>query len=176
MIPADATGRSAPAAVPAPDERWNRVLAVAAVLVVVAYAVLATRWVSADPGWYDALTKPSWQPPDWVFGVAWPYNFLALGTAGAVLGLRTPRGTAGLWLAVLVANAAFALGWAYLFYVPHALTAAAVSLTVAAVLAWVLALLAWRALPWTGVALLPYALWLTVATSLAFGFASQRTG
>lgn len=30
-------------------------------------------------GWYHALSKPSWQPPDWLFGPAWT---IILGLAG----------------------------------------------------------------------------------------------
>lgn len=147
------------------------VLPVLAVVVVVAYAVLATRWVNADPGWYDALPKPSWQPPDVVFGIAWPYNFLALAVAGVAVTRTADRGRAGVWLAVLVLDVVFALLWAYLFYVPHALSSAAVALAAGAVLAWALVVLAWRVETWTGVVLLPYGVWLTVATSLAVGYA-----
>ena len=151
--------------------RAGQLVATGVVVTVVAYAGLATRWVSSDPGWYAGLVKPSWQPPDWVFGVAWPYNFVALVVAGLVLALTTPSSTSLPWLGLLVASSAGALTWAYLFYVPHRLTAAAIALAVAAVLAWALTVVAWRAVPWAGVALTPYAVWLSVATSLAVGFA-----
>jgi tryptophan-rich sensory protein len=151
--------------------RTGVLLAIGSVVTVTAYGVLASRWVSSDPGWYDALKKPAWQPPDWVFGVAWPYNFLALAVSGVVLALTATTQSAGTWLAVLVVNAGLALGWAYLFYVPHALWPAAAVLSASAVLAWVLVVLAWQAVPWTGAVLVPYAVWLSVATSLAAGFA-----
>lgn len=154
------------------QQKESPVLTVLAVVLVVAYAVLATRWVNADPGWYEALPKPGWQPPDWVFGVMWPYNFLALGVAGVVLTRTAPTSAAGLWLAVLALDVVLALLWAYLFYVPHALSAAAVALGAAAVVAWALVAVAARAVPWTGLVVAPYALWLTVATTLAVGFAT----
>ena len=65
---------------------------VAAVVLVVIYAVGSGVWVSANPGWYASLEKPSWQPPDIVFGLIWPYNFIALAVV-------LP------YLAVVVANA-----------------------------------------------------------------------
>lgn len=152
--------------------RGSGLVAAGVVVVVVAYAALATRWISADAGWYDGLTKPAWQPPDWVFGVAWPYNFLALGVAGVALALQHPGRPSAGWLAVFAVSVVFALGWAYLFYVPpHRLVAAAVSLGIAAALSWLLVAIAFRTQAWTGWVLLPYAVWMTVATSLSVGFA-----
>jgi tryptophan-rich sensory protein len=146
------------------------VVAVGTVVVVAVYAIGAGVWSSSDPGWYAALAKPAWQPPDWVFGVMWPYNFAALLVVGLVLATSRPASASVPWLAVLVVSVVFALGWAYLFYAPHALTAAAVCLGLAAVLTWVLVVLAARELPWTGLVLLPYALWVSVATALAVAY------
>ncbi|QNN51485.1 tryptophan-rich sensory protein [Nocardioides mesophilus] len=142
------------------------------VVVVVAYAVLSQVWVSAEPGWYAALPRPPWQPPDWVFGVIWPLNFLALLAAGVVLARADPV-RAGPVLAVLAVAVVFALGWAYLFYVPHALAASAVSLGIAAALTWVLLVLAAGVVGWTGVLLAPYAVWVSLATSLAVWYAVE---
>jgi benzodiazapine receptor len=150
--------------------RSQAVVGAGVVLVVLAYAGLAGAWVSRDPGWYATLPKPSWQPPDLVFGIIWPYNFLALLVAGLVLTGSRPTRTAAAWLAVLVVTAAFALAWAYLFYVPHALMAAAVCLGGSAVAAWVLVLLAGREIPWLTVVLVPYAIWVSVATALAVDY------
>jgi tryptophan-rich sensory protein len=139
---------------------------------VAAYAVLSQLWVSSDAGWYASLRKPPWQPPDLVFGVIWPLNFLALAVAGVVLAGRAPTGGAVV-LAVLAVSVGFALGWAYLFYVPHALTPAALSLTAAAALTWVVLVLAATAVWWLSLVLLPYAVWLSLAASLAWWYAAQ---
>jgi tryptophan-rich sensory protein len=147
------------------------VLPAAGVVVMVAvYALLAGHWASADPGWYDALDKPSWQPPDWVFGVAWSYNFIALAVVGLTLSIRHPGSVALRWLLAFSVSVVFALSWAYLFYVPHQLGAAAAALAVAAALSWVLVRIARRAATWAGWLLVPYAIWMSLATSLAVGF------
>jgi tryptophan-rich sensory protein len=139
---------------------------------VAAYAVLSQMWVSSDPGWYASLRKPPWQPPDVVFGVIWPMNFLALAVTGVVLARRAPTGGAVV-LAVLAVSIGLALGWAYLFYVPHALTPAALSLTASAALTWVVLVLAATAVWWLALVLLPYAVWLSLAASLAAWYAAQ---
>ena len=139
-------------------------------LLVAGYAVLSTVWTGHDPGWYAGLARPSFQPPDLVFGVIWPLNFLALVAVGVwftrSVGAATAWGATG----VLGASVAAALTWAWLFYVPHRLSAAALSLAVAAVLTWVLVAVVARWVPWAGVVLVPYAAWLTVATALSIEY------
>ena len=149
----------------------GRVAGAVLVLVVVgAYAALAVRWTGTDPGWYAALPRPRWQPPDIVFGVIWPLNFVALCVAGlAVVSQAAPRDVA-VWLALLLASVALAVGWAHEFYVPHNLGLAAVLLGGAAVLTWLLVVVTGGLVTWAGWVLVPYAVWLTVATSLAVGY------
>jgi len=141
---------------------------------VVVYAVGAGRWVSSDPGWYRSLVRPPWQPPDVVFGLIWPYNFVMLAVAGWAVAGRESRSEHVVWLASLALSIAAALAWAWLFYVPHSLTASGYALALATVLTVPLLVVAYRASLPLGVALLPYQVWLAVATSLAFGYASRN--
>lgn len=152
-------------------DRTSWWLAAAFVVVVVAYAGLSTVWVSSDPGWYARLSKPSFQPPDLVFGLIWPLNFLALGVVGVLLARRASTGAAVACLAVLACSVAFALAWAWLFYVPHRLEPAAACLAAAALLTWVLVVLAWRVQPTLGLLLVVYAGWMSVATALSVAYA-----
>ncbi len=146
-------------------------VALSIIAVVIVYAVLSTYWTSRNREWYAALPRPSWRPPDIVFAVIWPLNFLALGIAGWVMGYGQSRISAITYGVTLTGSVVFSLGWAYLFYVPHHLGMAAVSLTVASLLTWSLFYIAFSAQAWVGVLLLPYALWLTIATTLAYGYA-----
>jgi tryptophan-rich sensory protein len=141
---------------------------------VVVYAVGAGRWVSSEPGWYRSLVRPPWQPPDVVFGLIWPYNFVMLAVAGWAVAGRESRSEHVVWLASLALSIAAALAWAWLFYVPHSLTASGFALALATLLTVPLWVVAFRASLPLGIALLPYQVWLAVATSLAFGYASRN--
>lgn len=152
--------------------RRSLLVAAGFVAVVILYAVGSARWVGADAGWYEALPKPPWQPPDWVFGVIWPLNFIALVLAGVAVA----RADATRALAVLgffVLSVVLAVGWAYLFYVPHALTTSALALAAAALLTWLVLVLTYRIRRWAGLILIPYGVWLTLATSLAAWYAVE---
>ncbi|WP_310525744.1 TspO/MBR family protein [Nocardioides sp.] len=140
-------------------------------VLVVAYAVLSSVWTGHDPGWYAGLARPSFQPPDLAFAVVWPLNFVALFAVGVWFTRSIGDATAWRATVVLGASVVAALAWAWLFYVPHRLSAAALCLAVAAVLTWVLVGLVARSVPWAGVVLLPYAAWLSIATALSVQYA-----
>jgi benzodiazapine receptor len=139
-------------------------------LVIALYAVLAVRWTGIGSAWAAALPRPSWQPPDIVFGVAWPLNFVAMAVAGAAVVRTAALRDVVLWLVLFAATVALALGWARAFYVHHHLGRAALLLIGAAGLTWGLVAVTAGLVGWAGGVLVPYAVWLTVASSLAVGY------
>jgi tryptophan-rich sensory protein len=70
------------------------------------------------PGrWYDALAKPSWNPPRWAFPVAWTVIFGFIAVAGAVAwdsggGFAGAPAAMGLYFLQLALNA----GWSGVFF------------------------------------------------------------
>lgn len=151
-------------------EAW-RVAAVALVIVaVISYAVLSGVWVGTDSTWYRSLAQPAWQPPSWVFGVIWPYNFVALAVVTSVIVWRSSGLRVGVVFLFLAASVVMALAWAYLFYVPHDLATAAIALTAAAALTVPIVVIAFLTGPLWGLLLIPYQVWLTIAASLSWGY------
>ena len=70
--------------------------------------------------WYFALKKPSWQPPDWLFGPAWTLIF-ALAAVAAVLAWRdSSPGSAHLRIVLaFAANMILNSLWSVLFFRLH---------------------------------------------------------
>jgi benzodiazapine receptor len=67
-----------------------------------------------EPGvWYAGLTKPTWNPPDWIFGPVWSVLYLFLGIAAA-RGRARARALLPmlLWLSQLALN----VTWSWLFF------------------------------------------------------------
>ena len=143
-------------------------------LILAAYIVGSGFWVQTSGVWYSTLQRPSWQPPNWVFGVAWPYNFSVLGVAVFVLpGKLTPSLTT-VWLVSFAVSVIAALVWSQQFYGPHHLAAAAIALAVATLLTVPMLVMAFHAGTGIFLALIPYQLWLCVATSLSIGYAIKN--
>lgn len=149
---------------------WRVAAAVVAVLLVIGYAAGSGRWVTTGSDWYLSLEQPAWQPPPAVFGLAWSYNFLALTVVGIAMALLASPGRAWAYLGVLAVTIVLAITWAYLFYVPHAMVGSALALTACALLTIVPVALAFAERAWLGWLLVPYLLWLAIATSLSWGY------
>lgn len=154
---------------------WRFIAAGVAVLLVVIYAVGSGRWVGTGSAWYLSLTQPAWQPPPAVFGLAWTYNFLALTVVGVAMAVIGSPVRIAVFLATLAVSIACALAWAYLFYVPHSLVAAAVALTAAALVTVVPVIVAFAERAWLGWLLVPYLAWLAIATSLSWGYVATSS-
>ncbi|MEI6622574.1 MAG: TspO/MBR family protein [Actinomycetes bacterium] len=150
------------------------VASVASTLIVLLYAAGSGLWVSSGDAWYRSLQRPPWQPPDFVFGLIWPYNFAVLIAAGIAVALTGSAAGVWVWLGSLCVSVIAALSWAWLFYLANQPWPAAVALTVAAVTTIPVVVSAWRAQTWAGVLLLPYLVWIFVATSLAYGYAIRN--
>jgi tryptophan-rich sensory protein len=129
--------------------------------------------VATDAEWYRSLPRPAWQPPSSVFGIIWPYNFAMLITATWLVASRLSNTNQLVWLISLALSVVSALTWAWLFYGPHLLLASGFALVLATTFTIPLLVIAFRASPILGFAFLPYQLWLAVATSLAFGYATK---
>ena len=151
-------------------DAWRLIAIGAVIAAVIAYAVLSGVWVGTDGSWYRSLEQPPWQPPSWVFGLIWPYNFVALAVVSSVIAWQATPLRVGVLLTFLVVSIAAAIAWAYLFYVPHEFASAAVALSAAAVLTVPIVVIAFLTGPLWGVLLLPYQIWVALAASLSWGY------
>ncbi len=154
---------------------WRITAAVAVVVLVIVYAVGSGRWVSTGGAWYLSLEQPWWQPPSWVFGLIWPYNFLVIIIVGIAITQTASPPRIITTLVLLAVTVALAITWAYLFYVPHELTQAAIALTAAAVLTIPIVVIAFGQQLWMGLLLVPYQVWLFLAASLSWGYVAKAS-
>ncbi len=94
--------------------RWKPV----AFAVVAAFVVAAIGGLATDTGpWYQQLRKPSWQPPDWLFGPVWTTIYALLVIAGVRGWRRATPGASREWLIVMFASNGFVnVLWSLLFF------------------------------------------------------------
>jgi benzodiazapine receptor len=96
---------------------WLPVLAAAAAAIVV--ASLGATMTDLGP-WYQSLTKPSWQPPDWAFGPAWTVIFALAAISGVIAWRFAETDAQREWIIGLFAiNGVLNILWSALFFRFH---------------------------------------------------------
>ena len=145
-------------------------LVITNISLVAIYAIGSGLWVNSGDGFYRSLKRPFWQPPDFLFGIAWPYNFLVLIIAGIIIANNAGNLFRISYTIAFAFSVVTALVWAHSFYVQHNLTLAAISLAVTALFTVPMVAIAFQTDWKIGLALIPYHLWLIVATSLSIGY------
>ena len=146
-------------------------LSVTGVVIVFVYAIGSGLWVNTGDNWYRLLNQPSWQPPDFIFGLIWPYNFVILGFASVAVANKLSTANAIVYLSIFALSVAAALTWAYQFYRPHNLYAASIALAVVAILTLPMLYFIYQASVPLFFATTIYQLWVITATYLSFTYA-----
>lgn len=116
--------------------------------------------------WFAALAKPSWQPPNWLFGPVWTTLYLMMGIAAGLVWRRGPapavRGALAIYAMQLVLNAL----WTPAFFGAHALGAALVVIVVLWIAIALTIIRFWSIHRVAAALLLPYLAWVSFATAL----------
>lgn len=135
---------------------------------ILTYSAALTGMLVQVDGWYAALAKPAWNPPNWVFGPVWTLLYGMMAVAAWLVwqrgGWRAQRRPLGLYLLQWLLNAA----WTPLFFGLHRpdLAFVAIVALLAAIMATIAVFL--RIRPAAGLLLAPYALWVAFAALLNF--------
>ena len=149
---------------------FRTVAAAAGIALVLIYMIGSSLWVNTGDNWYRDLAKPSWQPPSFIFGLIWPYNFVVIGIASVLIAERASKVTTTIYLAFFALSVAAALIWAFQFYRPHNYLASAIALTAAALLTLPMTyIVSTVSIPMV-IAFAPYQIWVAIAASLSWGY------
>ncbi len=148
---------------------WGRDLAALGISLLICFAVAGAGGLVTTPQietWYAQLTKPTWTPPDWVFGPVWTLLYGLMAVAAWLIWRsgrsRQTRTALFLFAAQLFLN----FCWSWLFFGLH-WPGAAVAEIVALWLTIMLTLITfWRRVAAAGWLLVPYLLWVTFAGAL----------
>ena len=119
--------------------------------------------------WYQELTKPSWQPPDWLFGPAWTLIFALAAIAAVAAWRRAPTEADSEWIIILfAANGILNVLWSALFFHFHRPDWALIEVPFLWLSILVPIVVFWRYSKAASALLLPYLAWVTFAAILNY--------
>ena len=121
------------------------------------------------PGaWYEALAKPTWTPPNWIFGPVWTLLYILMAVAAWLVwrryGFKKARTALVLFLVQLVLNAL----WSYLFFGIHRIELALLDIALLWLLILAVTIVFWGKERLAGFLMLPYLAWVGFAACLNF--------
>ena len=119
-----------------------------------------------QPGpWYDALQKPSWTPPNWLFPVAWTTLYLLMSLSAMRVAQLPDAGQA---LAFWAMQIAFNTLWTPVFFGLRRMRAALVVMAFLWLSVAATTFAFWQ-MDWlAGLMFTPYLVWVSVAGALNF--------
>ena len=130
-------------------------------------AGLGAAWTNLSVGdWYATLNKPSWTPPDWLFGPVWTTLYIMMAVAAWLVWRK--NGLADAWMPLLLFAVQLLLNtaWSALFFGMRnpGIALADIVLLWIAILATVIAF--GRVSSLAASLLVPYLAWVSFATAL----------
>lgn len=140
---------------------WMSLIVIAAIVC----AAAASGAVFMPGPWYEALSKPWWTPPNWLFPIAWTILYAMIALAGWFVWKAGGLNTAiVIWCAGLVVNAL----WSYLMFGKHDIWLALVDVSALwlAVLAFII--VAWPVDSRAAYLFMPYLAWVSFAAALNY--------
>jgi benzodiazapine receptor len=123
----------------------------------------------AIPNWYAGLKKPAFTPPNWAFGPVWTLLYILMAVSVFLIWQRLTTTGATLafilfWIQ-LVANAL----WSGVFFGLKSKGGGVIVIIILWLLILSVIIASFRISAWAGALLVPYVVWVTVATYLNVG-------
>lgn len=119
-------------------------------------------------GWYKTITKPSWNPPAFIFGPVWTTLYILMGISVWLVWRRNDFKVTKIPLALFAIQLILNIAWSWIFFSWHQLGWAFVDIIALwiAILATILSFL--KVSKQAGYLLLPYFAWVSFASVLNF--------
>ena len=155
---------------------WKKALVTVPAIVVVGSLMGIVSNSGFENGWYAALEKPAFQPPGWAFGVMWTTLYTMLGIALAAIWNEPPSPLRRTALILFFVQLALNFAWSPIFFGAQMIDVALFTILVMLILATATANMFRRIRSVAGWLMLPYLLWLCVATALNYDTGKLNPG
>ncbi len=117
--------------------------------------------------WYVSIQKPSWNPPNWIFGPVWSTLYVLMGIALGLVIIQ-PKGNRRMAITLFAIQFVLNMAWSFIFFKMHNITLALAE--IAAMWVMILATIVTfskinKTAAWL---LVPYISWVSFASLLTF--------
>jgi len=124
----------------------------------------------AVPIWYASLNRPSFNPPNWVFGPVWTTLYILLGISFFLIWKENPTKERNVAIKIFSIQMLLNFAWSFLFFYFNLIGVALIEI----ILLWtsiaLMIYLFYKIKPFAAYLNIPYLLWVSFATNLNAGY------
>ena len=127
--------------------------------------------VSAIPAWYAGLQRPTFSPPNWVFGPAWILLYILMGISAYLIWsahAKAPARQSKSSLILFWIHLFFNATWSIIFFGLQSPFWALLNIIIIWLFIIVLMIKFWKINKWATYLLIPYFLWVSFASILNY--------
>lgn len=140
------------------------------ILLCLVVQILGSLWTKESVlTWYTTLTKPSWTPPDWLFGPVWSCLYIMIAVSGWLIYRAEHSHKRSVALMLYGGQLTLNFIWSFLFFFLQSPVLGLIDIALLCILLSLTIIKAWPVSRLASLLLIPYLLWIMYATSLNAG-------
>jgi len=133
-------------------------------------AIAGMFTAQAVPEWYAMLNRPSFNPPNWIFGPVWTALYLILGFSFFLIWKQVRSKKRNQAILIFFVQMVLNFGWSFLFFYYNLIGFALFEIVVLWLSIISMVILFYKIKPLAAYMNIPYLLWVTFATILNAGY------
>jgi len=118
------------------------------------------------PDWYSTLNRPSFNPPNWIFGPVWTILYILMGISFFVIWNQEVSKARNLAISIFFLQLLLNFAWSFIFFYFNMIGLALVEITLLWFSIILMLVLFYQIKPMATYINIPYLLWVTFATVL----------
>ncbi len=143
----------------------------ASLLLPLSVGALAGMFTSqAVPTWYATLNRPSFSPPNWIFGPVWTILYVLLGISFFLIWKQETAKARDLAIKVFLIQMLLNFAWSFLFFYFNLIGAALIEIILLWISIALMIYLFYKIKPFAAYLNIPYLLWVSFAAILNAGY------
>lgn len=151
--------------------RSNIVKLILSLIIPLSVGAVAGMFTSqAVPAWYASLNRPSFSPPNWVFGPVWTSLYILLGISFFLIWKESPSQQRNRAIIVFASQMLLNFAWSFIFFYFNMIGIALLEIILLWVNIAVMIYLFYKLKPLAAYLNIPYLLWVSFATILNAGY------
>jgi tryptophan-rich sensory protein len=129
-------------------------------------AIAGLFTAEAVPEWYETLNRPSFNPPNWLFGPVWSTLYLLMGISLFLIWKQSASKVRNMAIFIFLLQQALNFGWSFIFFYFNMIGFALIEIILLWISIVIMLVLFYKIKPAAAYINIPYLLWVTFAASL----------